>query len=81
MSLEGIIYKNRILTPISHDKMTNLAYHCVTMKELMYKFNENKYLSDVIYENCSKINGKISKANFEKYWSVLNPPMKLRIFL
>ena len=67
MSLEGIIYKNRILTPISNDKMTHLAYHCVTMKELMYKFNENKYMSDVIYENCSKISGKISKDICEKH--------------
>ena len=38
-------------------------------------------LSDVICEECSKLSGKLSKANSEKHRSVLNPPMKLRIFL
>ena len=40
-----------------------------------------KNLSDVIYENCSKINDKKNKSKFEKYRWVIHPPMQLRIFL
>ena len=47
--------------------MTHLANNCVTMNELMDKFDENTELSDVIYENCSKISGKISKDICEKH--------------
>ena len=81
LSLEGIISNNKKLTPICHDKMTHLAYNCVTMNELMDKFYENTELGDVICENWSKISGKISKTKLEKYQSVLNPPMQLRVFL
>ena len=32
-------------------------------------------------EHCSKLNGKSSKTDFEKYQSILKPRMNLRIFL
>ena len=51
------------------------------MNELMDRFYENAELNDVICENCSRTNDKISKVNIEKNQSVLNPPMQLRIFL
>ena len=38
-------------------------------------------LSGVICEECSSLSGKISKVDFEKYRSVLKPPMNIRIFL
>ena len=36
-------------------------------------------LSDVIYENCSKINGKTSEAKFENR-SLLKPSIQLKTF-
>ena len=57
---------NKELTPICHHNMTYLAYHCVTMNELMDIFYEKTELSDVICENCPKLGGETSKANFEK---------------
>ena len=71
----------RKLRPISHDKMTHLTKHCVTMNELIDMFYEKTELSDVICEGCSKLSGKSSKYNFEKHQSVLTRPMNLRIFL
>ena len=47
--------------------MTPLANNYVTMNKLMDTFDENTELSDVIYEQCSKLIGKISKAKFEKH--------------
>ena len=61
--------------------MKHLAYHCVTMNELMDKFYENTDLSDLICEKCPKFSGKMSKEIFEKHQSVLNPPMQIRTFL
>ena len=46
--LEGIASNNNKMMPIYHDKMTHLAYHCVTTNELMDTFYENTELSDVI---------------------------------
>ena len=68
------------LRPISHDKMTSLAFNCVTMNDLMDTFYVKTELSDVICEECSKLIGIIIKAKFEKYQSLLNPLMQLRIF-
>ena len=68
------------MRPISHDKMTHLAKKCVTMNELMGKLYKAE-LSGVICEECSSLSGKISKVDFEKYRSVLKPPMNIRIFL
>ena len=48
LSLEVIIPDNKKLTPIFYDKMTHLAYHFVTMNELMDMFYENKELIDVV---------------------------------
>ena len=59
--------------------MSHLTKNCVTMNELMDKFYEKTELSGVICEHCSKLSGKISKANFEKHHSVLKPPTQLRI--
>ena len=61
--------------------MTHLANHCVTMNELIDRFYDNTYLSDVICEECSKLSGKSSKSNFVKHQSVLKTSMNLRIFL
>ena len=69
------------LRPISHYKMTYLAINCVTMNDSMDTFYGKTDLSDVTCEECSKLSGRISKANFEEHQSVLNPPMQLRIFL
>ena len=80
MLLGRIILKNK-RTPICYDKMTHLTISCVTMKELLDKFYETIELSDVLYENCSSINSKISNYRFEKYQSVLSPSLQLRIFL
>ena len=44
-------------------------------------FYENKELSDVICEHCSKKSGKNSKAKFEKHQSLFKPPTDLMIFL
>ena len=66
LSLEGIKLNDKNLTPIYHDKMTHLAINCVTMKELMDKYDEKTDMSDVICGNCSKTNGKTRKAKFEK---------------
>ena len=44
-------------------------------------FFEKTEMSDVIFQYCSKLSGKISKANFEKRQLVLKPPMNLRTFL
>ena len=61
--------------------MAHLEINCVTMNEFMDKFYEKTELSDVICEEWSKLSVKISKADFEKHQSVINPPMQLRIFL
>ena len=61
--------------------MTHLPKNCVTMNEFMDKFYEKNELSHAICEECSKMSGKISRANFEKHQSVLKPSMILRIFL
>ena len=42
---------------------------------------EKRELSDVISENCSKINGEINRSNFEKLQTVLNQIIILRIIL
>ena len=47
----------------------------------MDKFYEMSDLSDVICEEWSKLIGKISKANLEKYQSLLKSPINLIIFL
>ena len=39
------------------------------------------YMSDVIHENFSKLNGEIVSSKFQKYQSVTNPPMQLIIIL
>ena len=52
--------------PISYDKNTNLGKICVTMTDLRVEFYEKIEESDVICEECSKLSGKTSKANFEK---------------
>ena len=57
--------------------MTHFSKNCVNMNEFIDKFYEKTELSDVICEKCSKLSGKISKANFEKHQSVLKPPMNL----
>ena len=44
--------------------MKYLDCTCLTMNELMDKFYENVEMNDVICENCSKVNGKSSKAKF-----------------
>ena len=61
--------------------MTHLAKNYFNMNELVDKFYEKNEMSDIICEECSKLSGKTSKANFEKHHSVLKPPMNLRIFL
>ena len=53
--------------------MTHLAKNCVTMNKFMGKFYVGTDLSDVIGEELSRLNGKISRANFEKHQSVLKP--------
>ena len=65
------------MRPISHEKKTNLGKSCVTMTDLMEKFNEKTELSDVLCEECSKSSGLISKANSEIKQSVLKSPMQL----
>ena len=50
------------------------------MNESMDIFYEKTELSDVICENCPKLGGETSKANFEKHQSVLNSPMQRRMF-
>ena len=64
LSLKGIKLKNGKLSPISNDIMKYLDCTCLTMNELMDKLYENVEMNDVICENCSKINGKSSKAKF-----------------
>ena len=44
-------------------------------------FYEQTELSDLICENYSKINGERSRLNFEKYQSVINPPIQLIILV
>ena len=61
--------------------MTHLVNSCVTMNKFMDKFCANTELIYVIYEHCSKLSSKSSKAKFEKHQSVLKPPMNLIIFL
>ena len=79
-AIGGKIIKRK-LTPISHDKMTHLVKHCVTMNELMDKFYDNTDMSYVICEECSKLSYKSSKVDFKKHQSVLKPPMNIIIFL
>ena len=47
--------KNKTLTPICHDKIIHLAYHCVTMNELMDIFYEKTELSDLVCENAPNL--------------------------
>ena len=51
------------------------------MNELMDKFYEKTELSDVIYEQCPILSGKIIKAKFGKHNSLLKPPMNIGTFL
>ena len=81
MPFEENSSNNNNLTPISHDKMTSLGINCVIMNNFMDAFFEKTDLSDVLCEECFNLSGKISKVNYQKYQSVLKPPIQIGIFL
>ena len=80
LSLDRISLKNK-QTSISHNKFTHLAQNYVGLNQIFDKFYEKTELSGLICENSTNNNGERSSYNFEKYPSVINPPMQLMIFL
>ena len=51
------------------------------MNDLMSKFCESNELSDVIYDEYSKVSGIEQNSNFESKQSIVSAPMQLRISL
>ena len=58
-------YHRKKLRPISHEKKIHLGKSCVTMPDLMVRFDGKTELSDAICEECSKSSDKTSKGNSE----------------
>ena len=58
-----------------------MAKNCVTMNKWTDILYEKTDVSDVIYDECSKLSGKIRKTCFERHHSVLKPPINIRILL
>ena len=57
ISLEQNFEYGKKLRQISHEKKTHLEKSCVTMKDLINKFDETNELSDVIWDTCTNARG------------------------
>ena len=64
LSLEQNFEYTKKVRQISHEKKTQLGKSCVTMNDLMSKFDESNELSDVICDECSKVSVTEQKSNF-----------------
>ena len=80
MSFDGIWPKNGSVK-IYYETKSKLAKHCEILKDMFDNLFKETNFNDVIYEYCSSINEKSTKAIFDKYRSLKIPPIVSNVFL